>query len=237
MALEPSETQPKLEKSPTPPTEWDYPTFKEYLLSQARGKEFLLPITAFPAEIDLNAEWHGVLNAMRDKTNKDDIERVGLAGYNLTQRSLYLPSERVAEVPSQWEKNSHVARDAIVIQRSLARSRGAEGLVGILHSHPQRVTRPFGFRINRGRLSAGDLYIALTGHYGPMVGVTAGDMNSLAFKTQQSVVPTDDFEKFVDLWERDPQPKKLDELLAQKYNIALYKGQVNGVLKKVYPKR
>ena len=237
MDTKPPETELHFEKGPTLTKRWDYATFREYLLSQARGKDFLLPIAEFPTEIDLNANWHGVLSAMREKTNKDQIERVGLVGYNLAQRSLYLPSEKVAKVPWQWERNTHVARQAIEIQRSFARSKGAEGLVGILHSHPPMDTKMLGFQIRNGRLSAGDLYIGLRGYYGPMVGVADGGINSLAFKTRQSIVPRDDFEKFVDLWERDPQPKKLDELLAQKYNVALYKGGVNDVLRRIYPKR
>lgn len=236
MSANPPETELQLENGPPITKKWDYETFKEYLLSQARGRDFLLPIEEFPEHIELSDDWHGVLNAMRAKTKKDKIERVALTGHNLQQRALYLPTERVVEVPWQWERDAPVSRQAIEVQRAFAKTQGADGFVGILHSHPPKDIPVLERIIKNGRLSAGDLHIALTGFYGSMIGVADGKINSFAFKTRSSVVPSEGQDYFYDLWEGKPQPKKVDELISQKYNLALYKGGVNSVLKRVYPK-
>ncbi|MBI2405563.1 hypothetical protein HYV21_00715 [Candidatus Microgenomates bacterium] len=215
------------------PKKWDYETFKEYLLSQPRGKEFLLPLNEFPEEIELSEYWHKAFNAMREKTVKDQIERVAVVGYNLAQRVILLPTEKVVEIPWQWERNAPVAQAAVDLQKVFAIAHGAEGFLGYLHSHPSYDINILNFRLRTGRLSAGDLYNALRGYDGPMIGVAAGGINSLAFKTRESIVPRDGHEKFYDLWEGEPQPRNLDVVIAQKYRLALYKGDSNQVLKRI----
>ncbi len=238
MSIEPPELELAKERPPQPPKRWDYETFKEYLLAQARGKEFLLPLNEFPEEIELSSKWHDVLNTMRNKTNKDSVERVGLVGYNLDQRAIYLPDKKIVEIPWTWERNAPVSTDAINIQRAQVMIQGAEGLTGVLHSHPPHDINVLGFRIKTGRLSAGDLYdILAVDTYGPMIGVATGAINSLAFRTRESIIPRDDHKTFYDLWEGDPQLENLDEVIAQKYNIALYKGEKDGTLKRTYPKK
>jgi len=197
---------------------------RNILYPQAKGKEYLLPLNDFPEEIDLDLEWHKILNLMRDKTGKDQIERVALVPFNLTHRAIYLPTERIAAIPWQWERNAPVAQAAIDIQKASARQKGAEGFVGVLHSHPPHDIGVLNFKLKTGRLSAGDLYLALRG-------------NSFAFRTRESISPRDSHDTFYDLWERDPQPWNLDRVIAEKYKLALYKGNKNGVLKQISPRK
>ncbi|OGD92666.1 hypothetical protein A2697_02575 [Candidatus Curtissbacteria bacterium RIFCSPHIGHO2_01_FULL_41_44] len=234
MLVEPPEKEVRLEKAPLPSNKWDYQTFKEYLLAQARGREFLLPLNEFPREIEFFEDWHRTFNRMRDATEQDDIERVALVGYRLKQRAIYLPNEHVvARTARKFERGGYRPVDPILtlIQQLSSFAEGLDDSIGILHSHP--IEKVFGLRLFGGRLSAGDLHIVLRSACGSMIGVADGRVNSIAFKTRESVVPGDPQDKFYDLWEKEPQPQKLDELLAQKYNIALYKGAINGVLKRV----
>lgn len=119
------------------------------------------------------------------------------------------------------------------MQILLARSKGIKGFVGALHSHPPKEIRLIDFILRTGRLSAGDLYSALTSGYGPMVGVADGYINSFAFRTRNSITPTMSQEQFYDMWEGEPQPNNVDVVIAEKYKLALYKGSLNHSLKRV----
>src|SRR5579872_6358756 len=79
------ESRPSREK-------WTYEHFKDFLLAQARGEEFLPSINQYPTEIQIDLTWHQVLNTMREGTREDEIERVAMVGYNLDKRGIYLPS-------------------------------------------------------------------------------------------------------------------------------------------------
>lgn len=238
MSITSPESETRKEKGPVLPSKWDYETFKQFLLSQVRGKEFLMPLAEFPEEIELSEDWHNVLNILRDKTNKDQIERVAILGYNLNNRALYLPTEDVVEVPWSWEKNAPVAQTAVNFQRSLAITRGIDAsAMGFLHSHPPDIHMlGLPIHISTGRLSAGDLYHPLAG-LATVAGVADGPINSLAFRTKESVVPRESATAFYDLWEGDPQHRNLDVLIAQKYKLALFKGNINGSLKRTSPKK
>lgn len=86
---------------------------------------------------------------------------------------------------------------------------------------------------NKTWIAAGDLYHPLKSSFGPMIGVADGELNSFAFRTRESINPQDSNDKFYDLWEREPQPRNLDRVIAEKYKLALYKGSVNKPLKRI----
>lgn len=236
MSIDPPEFQKEIKH--ILPKKWDYNTFRDYLLSQARGNEFFLRYDEYPEEIELNKDWHEVLNSLRDGATDDGIERVALVGFNQTTRSIYLPNKQLAKL--SWGKFEHDGHQVVnpileVIQKGRFFSKGIEGSIGVLHSHPPvlkigKIVINFG---QRGRLSAGDLFIPLSTTNGQMIGVADGSINSLAFRTRESILTRESHSKFYDLWEGDPQPKELDILIAKKYKLALYRGKVNGSLKRV----
>jgi hypothetical protein len=240
MSLDPPEIEVNQESGPVLGSKWDYSTFKEYLFSQTRGKEFILPLAEFPDEIEISQDWHNTLNTMRDGSNQDKVERVAIPGYNTQKRALYLPNEHVTVKSfGEFERGGvqSVHPKLIEMQLIFAKANHIEGSVGILHSHPPHASI-LGKPISLGpRLSAGDLYIVLGGHYGSLMGVAAGSINSFAFRTRESILPRDTQDTFYDLWEREPQIPNLDQVLAEKLKIALYKGDKDGSLKRVYPKR
>lgn len=231
----------KTELTPALPNKWDYDTFKEYLLSQARGEKFLLPLNDFPLEIELNEDWHRSFNVMRDASNRDNIERVGLVGFSLKRRAVFLPRDEVAMRQLgdfEWNGVNAVNPALEEWQKLTAPASGVEGFVGVLHSHPpDMIVLGRSFNILRGRLSAGDIFCVLKGDES-LIGVADGRTNSIAFKTRESIKLIGSQKDFYDHWEGDLLSSfDLDEVLADKYKLALYRGNVNGNLKRSHPKK
>lgn len=211
---------------------WSYNDYRDYLLAISRGEHFLLLLDQYPKEIELSKGWHETLNTMRNGTNKDKTEHVSVVAFSQTARTIYLPSGNA----SGWEPHQ-VNPLATMLQIIMAKlDPRIEGYRGMLHSHPSRDTKIFGISLPQGRLSAGDIHIALTSPEIFFVGVADGGINSLAFRTRDSIKPSVPQDKFYDLWEREPQLSHLDILLTEKYKLALYKGGINQPLKRVSPK-
>ncbi len=247
MSEDQAELRTLIEKAPLLPKIWTSEVLKEYLLSQSKGQEFLLPLEEFPEEIELSHDWHEVLNTMRQGTNHDGIERVALVGFNSSHRAIYLPNFKMAAgvldkssgVITDYGEGQAVNPTLIELQRIFASKKGIEGFSGLLHSHPpdSSLFSPIFDLFGEHRLSAGDLYIALKGYYGNLMGVADGPINSFAFKTKESIIPRDDHETFYRLWEQEPRIRNLDQVIAQKYKLALYRGNKNQSLKRVSLKK
>src|SRR3989344_519830 len=169
------------------PDTWNYSLFKDYLLALSRGKDFILPLEQYPREIELSQEWHKILNSMRDRTAKTRVEHVALIATSKRMRSILLPS-----TPASGWSSHHVHPLATQIQITRARlDPRIDGYIGLFHSHPPQDIGFFRFKIPMGRLSAGDLHIVLTSPSILAIGVTDGIRNSLAFRTRESITPSE----------------------------------------------
>lgn len=187
---EPSETEITLqEKGPTFPRNWDYETFKQYLIGLSRGPNFVLPEGEFPYDIELSGDWNKVLNKMRVDTSDDRLERWAGIGYKtneVNQRAIYLPN-----FPAVG-KYHLIPSDVISQERArMGRQGGLERVIGDIHSHPRRlprrVPRSLLSFINQPSFSVGDLYNLVhksTDLY--LMGLVDGVDNLFAFRTSES---------------------------------------------------
>ena len=243
-------------------TVWDYSHFREYLLALTRGRDFFLPSTDYPQEIELGTEWHQALDQMR-KDSQDGIERFALIGFKEDRRSLYLPTVLAQGMPD------HVPSEVIRKEIELARQRSRmTGFVGNIHSHPRQLQKDiWGGLTNsglKGAFSPADLYgMVVPRDPKTMMVVVEGVENVVAMKTKQStdlgieskLFSQDAFEKYwfekygfeylgsvKEFGARRAKPIRPDANswsintgIATRHNLVLYRGKSGENLKRQYP--
>jgi len=225
---------------------WKYDHFKEYLLSLGKSYAFIESIKKFPQEIELSDIWHETFNQMRAET-LDGKERYIFIATNQDKHSILLP------------RNSVIGDAAMVHSKSImehkiwgmGRNINEMDYIGSIHSHP------------RGNyFSAGDLHALVYHRYSLIDGLVCESTNSLVFGTKET--GNCDFEylkldqspyDFMNYWyysngyrvegeyllKNDGSPaywedvKKIESLIAKRHNLAIYRGEPNQLLKRVYP--
>lgn len=111
---------------------WEYPFFKDYLISQARGNEFLLPKDQFPDnEIRLSDSWHEIAQKMQNNTSLTGREWWSIIGVDSLGGKLFLNEEL------QEGEHHKVGIWTIIGNDVLAKDKGIDVPLGGIHSHPR----------------------------------------------------------------------------------------------------
>lgn len=240
----------------TIPREWNSSLWHEYLLSLSRGENAVLPNEQYPDSIELNTEWHTILNQLRAETQNDMIERYVPVGYKDDRRTLYVPRSYPTGNP-----------DCIPVWLAMhmnwiAKQEGIEGLSGSIHSHPRKFTdiqrRFWKPSPQVGVFSAQDFYALLSSddNQGQFSGVVDGTDNLIMFKSKETHDLLDKFTHnettFADYWFKKYgltpvqngliyQPKaapldtqiQMNNDIASTYKLAYYHGTENEKLKRI----
>jgi hypothetical protein len=243
------------------PDRWDSAYTTEYLLSLARGQEFMLPRNQYPKEIQFNSSWHRLLDNMHAISEKEDVECYAAIGAKEDKRSLYLPKHILR---SQKGQVDHMVIRSTTGSMNLF---GINHVVADVHTHPrnnpENTWDKFFSNTPEPRFSAGDLYgLAIRKSGLPMRIVIEGDSNLAVFASKETGYYTLDpnmvsQEQFGKYWyekngykyngissngesvtplsfNATPGPE-INQQIADEYKLVIYKGGTHEPLKKITP--
>src|SRR5688500_10335503 len=111
---------------------WGYEShFREYaFLLGRKGRDALEAMDKYPAKIELNNSWHGILDSMRTETAVDRNERFVVAGYRETSRDFYFPEKRGIGEP--YAIPYELIRDMVT---EAEEEQGLDSITGDIHTH------------------------------------------------------------------------------------------------------
>ncbi len=234
-------------------------------LTRPNRSEFVLPQDQFPKEIDLNKGWHQTLNQMRRESGGDMLERFAGIGFKEDRRGLYLPispakgmSERVSPEVISKELDRMRARLGIISIVGDLHSHPR-----ILGENPPTSSSDNALEgaFSVGDIYRGVVKLS----YFPLImGVVEGYENIFVFRSKESskedidplIMSQENFERY--WYEKNgymylgnikanganrAQPVflnakshwNINQQIAQKHRLVLYKGIENGPLIRIFP--
>jgi len=223
---------------------WKCKAADKYLLNISRDPKFLLPLSQYPKEIELEGQWHRRLNKMRGDS-RDGDERGELFGSVDGNVFFYLP----------LKGNNH----EVFIEEAIDELRqngkfDVSKIIGLIHSHPNNLRE----RILRGgkkqALSLFDLYLLIReGGIVRVMALAEKDKNLFMLCSAETKTDEKNYNQFFDFWWDEMLGRNGDDLTNKKkrktlpsffdfniaisayYKLVLYVGKPNGALKKIAP--
>ena len=119
---------------------WDSNHLNEYIANLAQDPESLLPPDQYPNRLQLDVQWHDILNRMRSETEKDGKERWAPIGLQEGHRVFFPPAwlaigSEHAVLPQTMDEE--IKRYQMIDLFGMRRMRLPPlRAIGDIHSHP-----------------------------------------------------------------------------------------------------
>lgn len=216
------------EQSTQIPTVWSYQELKNYLSVVPTDQQSIPSIDQFPEIIHLKQLMHTYFGWMSLRTRIRLSEEYALVSADIQKGDILLPF-----MPSQGEK---CRIQPAVIRRDIMEDK-QDGLTPIGHAHSHIPDQP-----TPAAFSPDDIYTVVRPNrpFTAFIAVIEGSQEVFAFTTKESnnrsVKPEITQEVFRQLWyDKVGSDWELNLLMAQRYNLALYKGKIGQALIRFYP--